>query len=119
MVTKIEQILNTKSELEFFLILINAVKGDLHRVRDTVHGNGISLTVKQTLYWEEAHRKVFELKTTHVFALFQDGTLTWAILAQPTITGLLNIQAVLTRIQDTRLQLTGLGDNPVNPTSKE
>jgi hypothetical protein len=95
------------------------VHGDLRRVRDTMHGAGIKLSVDQNLVRTDGQRTLFERKTTHVFSLFQDATLTWAILGQPIITGLANIQAALLRIQDTLLQLTGLGDNPVNSMSKE
>ena len=101
---KFDQLMSAKNELEFFFILINAVKGDLHRARDAVHGNGIKLTVEQNLFWEEAHRKVFERKTTHIFSLFQDGTLTWSMLGQPTITGLQNIQGTLEKVRGSLLQ---------------
>jgi hypothetical protein len=101
---KFDQLMRAENELEFFFILINAVKGDLHRARDAAHGNGIKLTVEQNLFWEEPNRKVFERKTTHVFSLFQDGTLTWAMLGQPTITGLHDIRATLAQFRGSLFQ---------------
>jgi hypothetical protein len=99
-----DQLMRAKSEMEFFLTLTGAVHGDLRRVWDSGHGSGIKLSVEQNLFRQDGGRKLFERKTTHVFAVFQDGTLTWSILGQPTITGLQNIQGVLEKYRDTLLQ---------------
>jgi hypothetical protein len=101
---KFDQLMSAKNEMEFFFILINAVKGDLRRARDAAHGAGIKLSVDQNLVRTDGRREILERKTTHVFSLFQDGTLSWSMLGQPTITGLQNIQGTLEKFRGSLLQ---------------
>ncbi len=101
---KFDQLMSAKNELEFFFTLTGGVHGEFSRTRDPLHGSGAQLSIDQTLFWQDGKRKGFQRKTTHVFALFQDGTLTWSILGQPPITGLQNIQGALEQYRDTLLQ---------------
>lgn len=101
---KLDQLMSARNELEFFLTLLGSTRGDLTPVNDPLHGTGIRLVKKQNLYYEEGQRKVFQLKTTHEFCLFQDSTLTWSVLGQPTITGLQEIQLTLEKYRESLLQ---------------
>ncbi|MHB8628787.1 MAG: hypothetical protein ACYDBJ_18575 [Aggregatilineales bacterium] len=97
---RFEQLLTTRSETQFFFILAGSVPGDVARAYDEAHGFGIKLSMHHNLTWSERDRVVTQRKTTHVFALYEDGTLTWTMLDQPMLTGLEPIQQALERFTE-------------------
>src|SRR5579871_1386944 len=92
MQARFEQLLRTESEMAFFFILAGSLDADILSIHDEAHGFGIRLSMQQNLTWQEPDRTVTQRQTTHVFSLYEDGTLTWAVLGQPVITGLRPIQ---------------------------
>jgi len=104
---RFKTLLMTKSEVEFFFTLAGSMYGDLTRTYDETHGFGMNLAIRQNLpYMVNGDGPVWTRKTSHSFSLFMDGTLTWTMLDQPTITGLKPIQEALECFRDQFNQAT-------------
>src|SRR5258705_1403002 len=94
---RIDQLLTTDSEMEFFFTLSGSLPGEISSIHDKEHGFGLEMRVDRNLTLQRGTDRDFTRKTTHVFALYQDNTLTWAALAEPPIVGLRNIQDTLAK----------------------
>ena len=101
------QLLSTESAIEFFFTLAGSLHGDLTRTYHEQHGYGMTFEMHQNLLFTFNNRDTgWQWTTTHSFSLYMDGTLTWTMFGQPTITGLKPIQQALERFQDQFNQAT-------------
>jgi len=103
---RVEQLLRTTSEFEFFAIVctLNSplpqpdpplITTELHTTHDNGHGYGFKLETTQNLTLWDGKQRAGWRGITHRFTLYQDDTLQWEILGQPTVTGLENIQSLI------------------------
>ena len=111
-----DALIQAKSEMEFFILVSHLIRPDYFKVdregspiiraelsqsEDKTHGLALEYEVEQSLIVPGMRGgTAYQGMTTHVFRLYQDGTLTWWMLGQPTLIGLKAIQAEFQRLRD-------------------
>lgn len=112
------RLLQAKTETELFILICGSVypslgryqPGDefknqitrttLSRAGSVDEGYALQFEIQQNFSIpNEKGALTFQTAKTHVFTLHQDEMLTWAMLGQPILTGLNDIQATLKRLR--------------------
>jgi len=114
-----DMLLQAKTDTEFFIVLSSTVHPssgpyrpeerakhhvigtELGRTGSRTEGYALKFEIEQSFSLpNDKGGFTFVRETTHIFTLHQDGTLTWEMLGQPTLTGLKDIQAALKRLRE-------------------
>lgn len=104
-----QRLLDAKTTTEFFVIWGSMLEADAPSIIEVELTSvvrerrfALRLSIEQLLRSTENGINTFYTDVTHVFTLYEDGSLTWAMKGHPTITGL---QAIQERLQMLRHSL--------------